>query len=183
MKKWLLAMLLLVPMAAHATCSCDDDQEDDDGTFHPYTYLGGKVGTSHFADQMLLPASQSSTGYGAFLGARYSEYFGVEGEYTYLGKFTTAQGDGHATAYSLDAIHEISLGGVTMLVKLGLANATVAAFGARRSHLDLTYGAGLELELSRDLMARVSYDRYKVDSFGTVSTVGFGNLGLAYIFR
>lgn len=182
MRKLLLVMALIIPVAAHAacpTCNCNEDEDEDDGVYHGYSYIGLKGGTHHLAEPMLL--TNSSKGYGLYFGARHSKLFGVEGEYTYVGSFLAPTGTGHINAVSLAGIHYVDIGWADLIGKLGIARTITPLQNATNAQVELFYGVGMEFSLTHDLLLRFGYDRYKV-SLTEKRPDDYAHIGVAYKF-
>jgi hypothetical protein len=176
-KKYLFVVALLVPMFTHAACQCEDDQEeDDDGIYREYDYLGLKGGTVHYQAPGALGISNS---YGLYYGHRYSKLFAVELEYSYLGKYRDTTSSGHATAVSLSGVHYYDLTNTFALVgKLGIGfthTGNVPVMG--KNAVDFNYGAGFDWRIAREWHLRALYEHYVLkmpESAGVANTyVGF----------
>lgn len=181
LKKYLLVALTLLPIMAQAACNCDQDEEEEDGTYHPYSYIGLKGGTNHVANQNFMVGGTNS--YGVYMGKRYTELFAVEFEYSYLGTFSSPTGVGHYQAASLTGVHHVDIGWGELVGKLGLAHTHTNLNGSSANQIDLTYGIGWQLSLNRDLDLRIAGDRYQVSIPGaSKNTATVANVGVAYRF-
>lgn len=179
LKKYLLVATLLLPIMANAACNCDQDEEDDDGSYRPYRYIGLKGGTNHVANQNFMVGGTNS--YGIYVGKRYTQLFAVEFEYSYLGTFSSPAGAGHYQAASIAGVHHVSIGRGELVGKLGLAHTHTNLNGASSNQVDLTYGIGWQFSLNRDLDVRFSGDRYQVSIPGaSKNTASVAHVGIAY---
>lgn len=178
-KKYIFVVALLIPMFAHASCQCEDDQEEDDeGIYRQYDYLGLKGGTARYQAPDVLGTSNS---YGLYYGHRYSKLFAVELEYTYLGKYQEGTLSGHATALSLSGVHYYDLTDTFALVgKLGVGYThTGNAPALGKNAVDFSYGAGIDWRIAREWHLRAMYEHY-VLKMPASTGVANSYIGLAY---
>lgn len=178
----LLMMLIAMPILAHAECNCYDDTEAEVSEFHPYNYIGVMNGTAHTASQLTLTGATASAG--AYAGVSYIKDLDFEIAYFETGTFSTATGTITANASSISGIQRFSLGPISFLTKLGLAQTmtqtTTGAFGSSEFMLNVIYGAGLEVKLNRNLNFRVMFDRYNLKLNGSQVTNDFTYAGVAF---
>lgn len=159
LKKLLFAALLCAPIISHAACQCDQDEPEDDGSYREYSYIGVKGGVAQFKTPTIIGTSNS---YGATWGHRYSKLFGTEVDYAYLGKYQDALSIGHSTAVSVSGLHFYNISDSFALIgKLGVAYTNTSnkpTLG--RSDTNLTYGVGVDWQVSRELGLRIEIDKY-----------------------
>lgn len=183
MKSLLATALLIVPIWANAAqCSnnCDNSAEDGDGSFQEYSYAGLKGGTGQYKTPT---SAGSSNSYGATFGHRYSQLFGVEAEYTYLGKYSDAVSSGHATAFSVSALHYLNLSdSFALFGKLGLAYTnTQNAPAAGGADTNITYGIGMDWQVSCDVGLRLEFDKYSLNTpANTQATNAYVGVNLSF---
>jgi len=183
MKKLLLATLFLIPVVANAAdcnSNCDQSAEDDDGSFHEYSYAGLKGGTGQYKTPT---SAGSSNSYGATFGHRYSQLFGAEAEYTYLGNYKDAVSSGHATVFSVSALHYLNLwDSFDLFGKLGIAyTQTQNAPAAGGADTNIIYGLGVDWQLACDVGIRLEFDKFSLKTpANTQATNAF--LGLNFSF-
>jgi hypothetical protein len=183
MKKLLLATLFLIPVVANAAqCgnNCDQSAEDDDGSFHEYSYVGFKGGVGQYKTPT---SAGSSNSYGATFGHRYSQLFGAEAEYTYLGNYRDAVSSGHATAFSVSALHYLNLtDSFAFIGKLGIAYTnTQNAPASGGANTNITYGLGIDWQVSCDVGLRLEFDRYSLNTpANTQATNAFFGVNLKF---
>lgn len=130
-------------------------------------YAGIKVGSNRVGFNAL--SKSSDTAYGALLGYKYNRNFAVEGEYTDLGRFTTAAGiNGKTDVWGLSAVGILPLEDrFAVYGKLGIARSdtsTSAATGANRTAA--TYGLGGQFDATHMVGFRLSWERYGVGMVG-----------------
>ena len=167
-KKWLLSLLLALPLVANAECYCDDEPEDD-GEFRAYSYAGIKGGKHALNDALVPAASNTGTGLGFYIGTRYTEYFAVEWDYTRLGNvMTTTNGNASTQALSLSGVHQVNMGLFDLYGKLGLsyAHTSFPAAVPSTTNIGLNYGLGLNIQLDKDIDVRLGWENYKVKATG-----------------
>lgn len=116
-----------------------------------------------------LSCDETDKAYKLGLGWQFNRYLAAELAYTDLGQ-TNLDGPGfgaflHATAYELSAVGTYPLGNsiVSALGRLGLAYGTSKYgrdLGGEKTSTSLTYGAGLQLDFSKNVAARLQWQRY-----------------------
>lgn len=162
--KLLLCLLLLLPINSYAACNCEAEEEEDDGVYKSYNYVGVKAGTQRISDQSVLVNNR--TGYGVFMGTRFSKLFAVEFEYLASRSFTLNTG---ATLkeemINISFIHHLNLSdSVSIFGKLGLGYSTTTSQLAGNNYLtDGIYGLGIEMNLNKDMDTRIGIDRYRLN--------------------
>lgn len=107
---------------------------------------------------------------GALVGYKFNEYFGVEGQYTGIGKVTdNVSGSVKADALSLTAVGFVPLNdGFDLYGKFGVASTKSKVSGGLptyndASHTGATYGLGAEYHFDKNIAMRVGWDRYKAE--------------------
>lgn len=116
---------------------------------------------------------------GAVAGYKFNEYFGVEGQYTGVGKVTdNVKGSAKADALSLDAVAFVPIDiSFNLIGKLGVAStqSTVSGMGNYKdaSKTGVTYGIGAEYHFNKNVSMRASWDFYQA-AVGTPS----GNISM-----
>lgn len=130
-------------------------------------YAGIKVGSTHVGFNAL--SKSSDTAYGALLGYQYNQNFAIEGEYTDLGRFTTAAAvTGKSSVWGLSAMGILPFENrFSAFGKLGVARSdtsTSAATGTKRTAA--TYGLGGQYDATPMIGLRLSWERYGVGMTG-----------------
>lgn len=129
-------------------------------------YAGLKVGNASVGFNTL--SKSSDTAYGVLVGYQYNPNLAVEGEYTDLGRFTTATGvTGKSDAWGLSAVGILPLDSFSLYGKLGIARSgtsTSAATGRNRTAA--TYGLGGQFDATPMIGLRLSWERYGVGMTG-----------------
>jgi len=184
-KKWLLSLLLALPLVANAECYCDDEPEDD-GEFRAYSYAGIKGGKHELNDAIVPAASNKGNGTGVYIGTRFTEYFAVEMDYTRLGNvMTVSNGSARTQALSLSGVHQVNIGLFDLYGKLG-ATYTHTSFPAAvpsTKNIGLNYGFGLNIHLNKDIDVRIGWENYKVKITGESNdTLTFMGISIPLLF-
>jgi OOP family OmpA-OmpF porin len=153
-------------------------------------YLGASVGESKLKDCGLPGCDDKDTAWGAQLGFQFNRYFAAEGGYRDFGKFDFTGGDAKANAWELVAVGSYPLndqfsvygkaGGYRGETKVG------GLFSAKEHNNDLTYGAGLRYDFTRNVAVRGEWQRYNDlggDAVGGKRDLDTWNVGVVYTFR
>jgi opacity protein-like surface antigen len=144
-KKWLVAML----GAAAMTMSVGAIAQQRTSGF----YVGGDIGTVDFG-------SDDDTGFRIFGGYQINRTFSAELGYATL----YDKGGVDVTAWELVGLGSLPIANqFSVFGKLGLAMWEVKGFGAKRDGTDLTFGVGLQYDLSRNVGIRAQWQRYDTD--------------------
>lgn len=108
---------------------------------------------------------------GALAGYKFNDYFGIEGQYTGIGKVTdNVNGSVKADALSLTAVGFVPLNdGFNLYGKLGVASTKSKVSGDLQTyndatHTGATYGLGAEYHFDKHIAMRVGWDRYKAEA-------------------
>lgn len=130
-------------------------------------YAGLKVGSASAGFNT--SSKSSGTAYGVLVGYQYNRNLAVEGEYTDLGRFSTAAGaTGKSDAWGLSAMGILPLENKFSLYgKLGVARSgtsTSTATGNNRTAA--TYGLGGQFNATTTIGLRVGWERYGVGMTG-----------------
>jgi OOP family OmpA-OmpF porin len=134
-------------------------------------YAGISLGSGKpsLAPTALTMSSSSSFIYGGFFGYQYSKNLAAEAQYGGVGKSADTAGNATLTdALSLTAVGLLPLTDKFELIgKLGLAYAKTTVSGptatnTSTSRSGLTYGAGAQYNINRDVALRLELNRYAV---------------------
>jgi OOP family OmpA-OmpF porin len=130
-------------------------------------YAGIKAGSTSVGFNAL--SKSSDTAYGVLLGYQYNRNFAFEGEYTNLGRFTTAAGvTGKSDAWGVNVLgilpfeNRFAVYGKLGIVRSGTT--TSAATGVNR--IAATYGIGGQFDATPMIGLRLSWERYGVGVIG-----------------
>lgn len=154
-------------------------------------YAGAKMGQGKIDYANVGNSSQVSTG--VFGGIRFGKDLAIEAEYGNLGGFDSISRINKANALGLSVLYSVALNPqLSFFYKLGLAKTTLSATAqpgwilggsTTASNTGLTYGLGVQLELSPELALRGSYDLYQVgDSISNTATAGVLAVGAVVKF-
>ena len=167
-KKWFAAMLGAAAMAVSAGAVA---QQADTGW-----YVGGSIGQ---ADLDI----DKDTAWKISLGYQINRTFSAEVGYTNLGEVSeTVLGvtaSAEATAFELIGVGKLPVG--NQLSVYGLAGIAIAEVEARAGGVtvsddstELTFGVGAQYDFSRNMGARLQWQRYGADEDVDVISVGVG---------
>lgn len=146
-------------------------------------YAGIKVGHNRVGFNAL--SKSSDTAYGVQLGYQYNNNLAVEGEYTDLGKFSTATGvTGKSDAWGLSAIGILPLNDdFSAYGKLGIARTgTSTSAGTGLNRTSATYGLGGQFDATPMIGLRLSWERYGVGVTGENARDDLYSLGAVFKF-
>jgi OOP family OmpA-OmpF porin len=154
-------------------------------------YAGVKIGQGKISYANVNNSSQVSTG--VFGGMRLDKSLAIEAEYGNLGGFDSISRINKANALGLSVLYSVALNSqLSFYYKLGLAKTTLSATpqpgwilggSTTASNTGLTYGLGVQFELSPELALRGSYDLYQVgDSISNTATAGVLAMGVLVKF-
>ncbi len=165
-------------------------------------YLGGSVGKSDIDDSITSglitsgPVDGKDTGYKIFGGYQINQNFGVELGYVDLGKVTysgfsgtspVTNGTVEATGFNISAVGSVPLnpsfalfGKIGMFVWEAKANDITGGspFSAKEDGTDVSFGFGLSYNFTKNVSARVEWERFKMDS----ENASLLSVGIAYRF-
>lgn len=130
-------------------------------------YAGIKAGSTSVGFNAL--SKSSDTAYGVLVGYQYNRNLAVEGEYTDLGRFTTAAGvTGKSDAWGLSAMGILPLENKFSLYgKLGVARSGTSTSDATgNNRTAATYGLGGQFDATPMIGLRLGWERYGVGMIG-----------------
>src|SRR5882762_1616450 len=145
-------------------------------------YIGFAVGQSKFSlDDCANPCDDKGRAYKLFGGYQFNRFVAAEFGYTDMGKGTAGPAEFKANAWEISALGTwgVPLGargiGLSVLGRLGVYNGevkgTIPSLGVEAKHgtTDLTFGLGVQADLSRIIAVRGEWQRF--------SKMGGGSLG------
>lgn len=161
-KKWLAAMLGAAAMAMSAGAIAQQTM--------PGWYIGGDVGSADVGPE-------DDTSFRIFGGYTINRNFSAELGYGML----FDKGGVEITSLELSGVASYPLtNNFSIFGKLGFARVTVEALGIDDDDTDLTYGLGVQYDVSRNLGIRGQWQRYKQDVL--VDDVDVLSVGVIYRF-
>lgn len=154
-------------------------------------YAGVKMGQGKINYTNVSNASQVATG--VFGGVQFSDSMAIEAEYANLGGFDSLSRVNKVNALGVSLVSSLALNSqFSFFYKFGLAKTTLSSTpqpgwvlsgSTTASNTSLSYGLGVQLELSPELTLRGSYDLYQVgDTISNTSTAGVLAVGAAVKF-
>ena len=162
-KSYLKSALLVSALTASQMVNASDTR----------AYFGFSAGSSD--DEVL---NETETGIKLNVGAKLSENFGIEGAFVHLGIIDYGFTEISQYGISGNLIGYVPLGDrVSVFGRFGLFSWTFevdsGGFVSEDTGVDVTYGVGLEVNLSERVSVLAEYDSYEV-SDGDVSLVSLG---------
>ena len=152
----------LLAAFACAVITCASAQEPDRGW-----YVAGELGQSDFA-------GENDTAFKLLAGYRLNRSFAAEGGYAWLFDKDGAE----ATAFELVAVGSLPIANrFSIFGKLGFANAYIEAPPIDEEKVQLTYGVGLQYDVSGNLGLRAQWQRYD-----TAEEIDLFSLGVVWKF-
>ena len=166
------AMALALPAAAQMSMSS--------------AYVGGSLGQSKFKDACngLASCDDSDTTWGLFAGYQFNRNFGAELGYHDLGSASTPGATYDAKAWELVGVaawpfsEQFSVYG-----KLGGFRGEAKSLGVKETNTDLTYGLGLEYDITRNVGLRGEWQRYSNLGGGSLVESDVDALRVAALWR
>ncbi len=151
-------------------------------------YAGGTVGQAELKDacQGLGGCDEKDTALRILGGYQYNRNFAAEIGYHDLGEASAPAGATEAAAWELVGIGALPLGNqFSAYGKLGVYRGELEALGAEETNSDLTYGLGLQYDITRAVGVRGEWQRYSKMGGGAVAEtdVDVLNVGVAYRFQ
>jgi opacity protein-like surface antigen len=150
-------------------------------SIHPY--LGGIVGSTEYtaSNGDTSETKGAGIGFGAMIGLKLTNHFGIEGDYINYGNMS-GDNDDHLTAFgiALRGLYPIS-GGFGIFAKAGFYNVTDSK-NSSASDSGLGIDAGLEYRFSYNLSAALEYNHIFVQVGGANLRPTMYALSLNYDF-
>jgi OOP family OmpA-OmpF porin len=153
-KKWLVAMLGAAAMTVSAGALAQQTV--------PGFYVGADVGQADFGDE-------DDTAFRILGGYQFHRNVAAEVGYSLL----FDKGGAEVTALELVAVGSFPLANqLSVLGKLGFANVDVETRFGSDDKTELTYGLGLQYDFTRNLGARLQWQRYDTDEEVDLISIG-----------
>lgn len=131
-------------------------------------YVGAEIGQSDFG-------GENDTAFKLLGGYQLNRHFAAEGAYAWLFDKSGAE----ATAFELVAVGSLALANqLSVFGKLGFANAYIEAGAIDEEKVELTYGIGLQYDVTRNIGVRGQWQRYD-----TSEESDLFSLGVVWTFR
>ena len=142
-------------------------------------YLGGTLGQSKFKE-----GDDKDTAWRLLGGYQFNRYFSAEIAYHNLGEVSLAAGTTKGNAWELVGIGAWPLiERVSAYGKLGVYRGELKAPGAKETNNDLTYGAGLQYDLTRQVGVRGEWQRYNKMGGGSIAETNVDVLSVGVVYR
>ncbi|MEO8164294.1 MAG: outer membrane beta-barrel protein [Betaproteobacteria bacterium] len=175
----------------------DDASADRPSSWIPYTsygYVGLGAGRSDFELGQCSPAfscDNRDIGYKLYTGGKFSRLFGVEAGLVYLGQGEANGGDNRATGINLSLIGNIPIGDMFNIYgKVGgiygwthTSSSPATGVNTGNEHgFNLSYGAGVQFDLTRNWAIAGDWDRYRFDYTNRTDDVDLYSFNVLYKF-
>ena len=157
-----------------------------------YGYIGGSVGRSDYdlGGCLGFSCDDKVTGFKLFTGGRFSRYFGVELGYFNLGEADRNGGDVKAQGANLSLIGIAPIAdSFSIFGKLGgnygwtKTSTTIPGVPAgKEDGLGISYGAGLQYDISKSVGLRADWDRYRLKYVGQRENADLYSVGVVFKF-
>jgi len=170
------ALVLATSMAAQAQMTGPRaTPENAPRSWIPYTsygYVGANIGRNYYDGDSCLffSCEDRSTGFKVYTGGKFSRYFGVELGYVNLGEADRNGGSISAQGANLGLIGSIpfsekfnifaKVGGIYNWTKVESPVPSINT--GSRDGLGLSYGAGLQFDITKVVAVRADWDRYRL---------------------
>src|SRR5262245_29045744 len=151
-------------------------------------YVGGSLGQAEYKDGCAGVANcdEKDTAWRIFGGYQFNRYFAAELGYHDLGEASAPAGALEGTVWELVGIGAYPIvDKLSVYGKLGLYRGELEAPGAKETNSDLTYGAGLQYDVMKNVGVRGEWQRYsKMGGGNLVETdVDVMSVGVLYRFQ
>jgi OOP family OmpA-OmpF porin len=149
-------------------------------------YIGGTLGQSDFKDgcQGLGGCDKKDTAWRVLGGYQFNRNFAAELGYHDLGKASAAGGDTKGNAWELVGLGALPLvDRLSAYGKLGVYRGELKAAAAKETNSDLTYGAGLQYDLTKAVGVRAEWQRYNNMGGGSLAKTDVDVLSAGVIYR
>lgn len=156
-------------------------------------YVGGTVGRSDYDVSCIGPfaCDREATGFKLFTGTRFNNVLGAELSYLHLGDVELGGGeDSRAHGINASLIAGVPLTqSISVNGKLGTTYGWTriggpgATGGGKRDDFGLSYGAGLNFNITRQVDVRVDWDRHRFEFTRGNEDVDLLSVGLQYRFQ
>ncbi len=150
-------------------------------------YVGGDLGQSKFKDACNAFASgcdDKDTQWGLFAGYQFNRNIAAELGYHDLGKVGTPLGDIKGTTWEITAVGMLPLTNeFSAYGKLGGYRGKFDGAGSSNTNNDLTYGLGVQYDMTRNVGLRGEWQRYHDMGSGDGINVDVLRVGALYRFQ
>jgi OOP family OmpA-OmpF porin len=144
-------------------------------------YVGGTLGQSKFKDS---GDDNKDTAWRILGGYQLNRYFSAELGYHNLGEVSSAAGKTKGNAWELVGIGAWPLiEQVSVYGKLGAYRGELKGAGAKENNNALTYGAGLQYDLTKQVGLRGEWQRYNKMGGGSIAETKVDVLSVGVLYR
>jgi OOP family OmpA-OmpF porin len=144
-------------------------------------YLGGTLGQSKFKDG---GDDNKDTAWRILGGYQFNRYFSAELGYHNLGEVSAAAGTTKGNAWELVGVGAWPLiERVSVYGKLGAYRGELKGPSDKETNNDLTYGAGLQYDLNKQVGVRGEWQRYNKMGGGSIAETNVDVLSVGVVYR
>ena len=175
----------------------DDPSGSRPTSWLPYTsygYVGAGIGRSKYNLGNCAPGfscDDTDIGYKVFTGGQVSRILGLELGYVYLGRGEASGGDVKAQGVNLSLIGNLPIGEMfNVYAKVGgiygwthtSASPAAGVSNGNDHGLNFSYGAGVQVDLTRNWAVQADWDHYRFDFAGGSSNAQLYSINAVYKF-
>ena len=145
-------------------------------------YIGGTIGQAEYKDGG--GGDDKDTAWRILGGYQFNRYFAAELGYHNLGEASAAAGALEGTAWELVGIGAYPIvDKLSVYGKLGVYRGELEAPGAEETNTDLTFGAGLQYDLLKNVGVRGEWQRYSKMGGGNLVETDVDVLSVGVVYR
>lgn len=158
-------------------------------------YIGASIGQSELKEDCVgtITCDLKDTGFKLFGGYMFTPNFGAEAAYVDLGKARASVDvppvvgvDFKSSGFALYGTAVAPIDNFSVFAKLGIASmkaeATALGVSISKTKSDFAWGVGAGYSFTKNLAARLEYERFRVELEGEKSDVDLLSLGVSYRF-
>jgi OOP family OmpA-OmpF porin len=149
-------------------------------------YAGGTIGQAKYKDGCagLNDCDDKDTAWRLLAGYQFNRYFAAEVGYHDLGEASASAGTTEGNAWELVGIGAYPIvDKLSVYGKLGAYRGELEGPGGKESNSDVTYGAGLQYDLVRNVALRGEWQRYSKMGGGNTGETDLDVLSVGALYR
>jgi OOP family OmpA-OmpF porin len=149
-------------------------------------YIGGTIGQAEYKDGCagIAGCDEKDTAWRLLAGYQFNRYFAAEIGYHNLGEASAPAGSVEGTAWELVGIGAYPIiDKLSVYGKLGVYRGELEAPGAEETNTDLTYGAGLQYDVLKNVGVRGEWQRYSKMGGGAIGETDVDVLSVGVVYR
>ena len=154
-------------------------------SYLPFTsegYVGASVGRSDYDLNCVagIPCDNRATGFKLFTGGQLFRVAGLDLAYVHMGSIDRVGGRARAQGVNLSAVANLPILNFNAFAKVGTTYGFTRSNARKEDGFGLSYGAGLQYNLSQKVAVRGEWDRMKFRFASGRDNVDLYTLGLVY---